>query len=205
MNNPFDPGYYTEGDLRSFGFKVIGSNVRIAKNCTILGLPNISFGNNVRVDSYCSLIAPDGGWLTIGSYVHVAGYCYLAAGAGIELEDYCGLSHGVKIYSKTDDYTGQHMTNPTVPKKYTGVVEGPVTLKKHVIIGSGSVILPKVTIGEGVAVGAQSLVMKSLAPWAVFFGSPVARIKDRSRHLLELESELVKELGTNLSPSDVQP
>lgn len=193
MNNPFDPGYYNETELKTFGFKSIGSNVRIAKNCTLIGLANISIGNNVRIDSYCSIIASGNGWLNIGSFIHIAAWCYLAAGAGIILEDYCGLSQGVRIYSKTDDYTGQHMTNPTIPEKYTGVVQGTVTLRKHVIIGSGSVILPRVSIGEGSAVGALSFVTKKLPAWGIFFGCPVERIKDRSKRLLDLESELAAE------------
>jgi galactoside O-acetyltransferase len=193
MNNPFDSGYFNETELKTFGLKSVGDNVQIAKNCTIVGLSNISIGSNVRIDSYCSIMASGSGWLNIGSYVHVAAYCYLAAGAGINLEDFSGLSQGVRIYSKTDDYTGHHMTNPMVPEKYTGVTQGTVTIKKHVIIGTGSVILPKVTIEEGSAVGALSLVTKKLPSWGVYFGCPVERIKDRSRKLLELELQFIAE------------
>jgi len=101
-----------------------------------------------------------------------------------------GLSQGVKIYSKTDDYTGKHMTNPMVPERYTGVTGGTVTIGRHGIIGSGSVILPKVTVGEGSSVGALSLVTKSLDPWGVYFGCPVKRLKGRSKGLLELEAQM---------------
>jgi len=59
----FDPGYYNERDLREAGFKSIKKNVSIAKNCTIIGLSNISIGNNVRIDGYCSIIAAGLTWL----------------------------------------------------------------------------------------------------------------------------------------------
>ena len=36
--NPFDIGYYEDFELKSFGFKSIGSNVKIAKNCVIKGI-----------------------------------------------------------------------------------------------------------------------------------------------------------------------
>ena len=66
----------------------------------------------------------------------------------------------------------------------------PVSLGRHVIVGSGSVILPGVVVGEGSSVGALSLVTKSLEPWGVFFGAPVRRLKSRSQRLLALEESL---------------
>jgi galactoside O-acetyltransferase len=193
VKNPFDSGYFNEVELADIGFKSIGSNVQISKNCTIIGISNISIGSNVRIDDY-SIIAAGNGWLNIGSFVHIGGMCYLSAGDGITLEDFSGLSQGVKIYSRTDDYTGRSLTNPTIPEHFTSTTHGAVTLKKHVIIGSGTVILPKVTIGEGSSVGALSLVTKSLDPWGVFFGCPVKRLKNRSQRLLELETKLMEEI-----------
>lgn len=191
----FDPGYYTESDLREAGFKSIGKNVSIAKNCTIIGLSNISIGDNVRIDGYCSIIAAGTGYVTLGSYIHIGGYCMLSAGDGIVMDDFSGLSQGVRIYSRTDDYSGKFLTNPTVPEKYTGITQGKVELKKHVIIGSGSVILPRITIGQGSSVGALSLVTKSLDDWGVYCGTPAKILKSRSKNLLKLEEELRKELA----------
>ena len=71
MTNPFDPGYYTSPELRSFGFARVGENSVIARNCTIIGLENITIGDNVRIDGFTSLIAPNGR-IRIGSYVHIA-------------------------------------------------------------------------------------------------------------------------------------
>ncbi|MBX7247334.1 MAG: acyltransferase [Candidatus Sumerlaeaceae bacterium] len=193
--NPFNPGYFTEHDLKDAGFKAIGTNVHIARNSTIVGLENIEIGSNVRIDGYCSIIAAGRGSLKIGSYIHIGGYCLLSAGDGIQLDDFCGISQGVRIYSRSDDYSGEHLTNPTVPEKYTQVTRGLVKLERHVVVGSGSVILPNVTIGEGSSVGALSLVSMSLDSWGVYFGSPARKLKARSRRLLELEEELKREKG----------
>jgi len=192
--NPFNPGYFDEGDLKDAGFKALGHNVRIAKNCTIIGLENIEIGDNVRIDGYSSIIVAGKGWLKIGSFIHIAAYCRLAAVNGICMNDFSGLSHGVKIYSRIDDFSGEYLTNSMVPEKYTRVIAGAVTLGRHVAIGSGSVILPKVTIGDGSAVGALSLVVGNLEPWGVFFGCPAKRLKDRSKRLLELEAQLRQEI-----------
>jgi galactoside O-acetyltransferase len=116
----------------------------------------------------------------------------MSAGDGIRLEVFSGISQAVRIYSSTDDYSGKQLKNPTVPEKYTGVTRGRVVLWRHVIIGSGSVILPGVTIGEGSAVEALSLVTKSLDPWGHYFGCPAKRLKHTSKQLLELEAAMAK-------------
>ena len=193
MTNPFDPGYFSELELKQVGFKSLGNNVLIAKNCTILGLANIEIGDNVRIDGYSSIIATDGGSLRLGSFIHIGGHCFLSAGDGIVMEDFSGLSQGVRIYSRSDDYSGQYLTNPTIPKKFSGGTRGKVTLCRHVIVGSGSVILPRVTIEEGSSIGALSLVSKSLASWGIYVGRPAKKIKNRSRNLLELETQLLRE------------
>ncbi|MFJ5508456.1 acyltransferase [Pectobacterium jejuense] len=193
--NPFNVGFFTENELASFGFKSLGKNVCIAKNCTILGLGNISIGSNVRIDGYTTIIASENGFLNLGSFIHIGGYSLLSAGAGITMNDFSGISQGVKIYSKTDDYTGNYLTNPTVSSEYTGVTSGEVILGRHSIIGSGTVILPKLVIGEGSSVGALSLVTKSLSEWGVYFGSPVKRIKERNKKLLKLEKEFLSEMS----------
>ena len=198
MTNPFNPGYLNEHDLKDAGFKSLGRNVQISKNCTVIGLENIEIGDNVRIDGYCSIFASREGWVKLGSFIHIGSYCLLSAGSGIQMDDFSGLSQGVKLYSRTDDYSGKHLTNPMVPDVYTGVTCGPVVLEKHAIVGAGSVILPKVTIGEGSSVGALSLVTKNLDPWGVFFGAPAKKLKNRSKQLLTLESALRRELGQQL-------
>lgn len=207
MTNLFNPGYYTENELQQAGFRHLGSNVRIAKNCVIVGIENIEIGNNVRIDGYSTLAAA-GGYIRIGSYVHIGGYCFLSGGAGITLEHFSGLSQGVRLYSKTDDYSGACMTNPTVPAEFTNCIGRPIHLERHVIVGSGSIVLPGVTIEEGTAVGALTLVSKTLAAWGVYAGSPARRIKSRSKALLRAESELLE--GLTLQErrylcSDVKP
>ncbi len=80
--NPFLTGYYNQNELRSFGFKAVGNNVKIAKNCTILGLHNITIGDNVIIDAFCSIIATGSGELKLGSFIHIGAYCHLLANDG---------------------------------------------------------------------------------------------------------------------------
>lgn len=196
MENPFNHGYWTETDLVKFGFCKVGVNVKVAKNCTIVGLGNISFGNNVRIDGP-TVISASSGHVRIGDFVHVGGFCFLAGAGGIDMDDFSGLSQGVRIYSASDDYSGNSLTNPTVPREYLNVRVAPVKLGRHVIIGSGSTILPGCSIGDGSSVGANSLVNKSLGEWGVYFGAPAKRIKNRSKNLLALESDLYSTIANN--------
>lgn len=192
--NPFNPGYFHSDELHQLGFRHIGRDVRIAKNATIIGLEHIAIGDHVRIDGHTT-IAAHAGALTIGNRVHIGGGCFLGCAGGVTLEDFSGLSQGVRIYSGSDDYSGAALTNPTVPDAYLNVRLAPVVLGRHVIIGSGSVILPGVHLHEGVAVGALSLVTASLDAWGIYAGTPARRIKNRSSKLLDLERDLLAGQG----------
>jgi len=194
QKNPFKTEYYSEKELRTFGFKAIGENVKIANNCTIYGLSNISIGDNVIIDAYCSIIATEKGALKIGSYVHIGAFCHILASGGVELKDFSGLSQGVKIYSKTDDYSGHSLTNPTIPRIYKSAKKGKVILNEHVVIGAGSVILPNVKIGEGTSVGALALITTNLNSWTIYYGNPLKKLTKRSKDLLKIKVKFFNEL-----------
>jgi galactoside O-acetyltransferase len=185
VSNPFDPGYYHSPELRSFGFARIGENCMVARNCTIIGLANITLGDSVRIDGFSSLIAPKGR-IRIGSHVHVASGCMLGARAGIDLGDFSSLSQGVRIFTAIDDYSGRRLSNSTVPEDLLGVQSAPVLVGKYVPVGSGSIILPGVTIGEGAAIGANSLVAHDLREWTIYAGNPAQPTGPRKRDLLDL-------------------
>ena len=185
-------GYLTETQLKKAGLCKFGANVQISRDCTIVGPENISLGNNVRIDGYSILSAATGA-LRIGNNVHIGAFSYLVCKKGISIGSYSTLSQGVRIYSVSDDYSGLTMTNPTIPSRYKNLVEGEVVLQEHVIIGSGAIILPNVTIGEGVAVGALSMIKVSLPEWGIYAGVPAKLIRSRGRDLLELVDELNKE------------
>jgi galactoside O-acetyltransferase len=175
--------------LKKAGFREVGVNVQISKNCTIVGPENVSVGNNVRIDGY-SIVSASTGSLKIGHNVHIGAYSYLVCKRGITIGSYSTLSQGVRIYTVSDDYSGMTMTNPTISSRYKNLLEGEVILSDHVIIGSGSIILPNVTLGVGAAVGALSMVKSSLPEWGIYAGVPARLIRSRRQDLLELVTEL---------------
>lgn len=179
--------FYNREELLALGFKRVGEDVLVSRKASLYGVGNMTLGNHVRIDDFCVL----SGKLTIGSYVHIAAGAMLFGGsAGIFLDDYTGLSSRCVVYAASDDYSGKHMTNPTVPKQYLGLKEKEVMICKHAIIGSGSTILPGVMVDEGCAVGAMSLLTKNADAWGIYAGVPAKRIGNRSMELLGLCDDL---------------
>jgi acetyltransferase-like isoleucine patch superfamily enzyme len=193
ISNPFDPGYYREAELRSFGFAAIGSDVMIAKNCTIINLGKISIGSHVRIDGNTTIIAgPEP--VFFENYVHIGGGCHLTGGSGIVMENFTTLSQGVKVYSRSDDYVRGALTNPTIPKAYLNVKAERVVIRKHSIVGAGAVILPGVTLEEGTSVGALTLIRKTTEPWTVYAGNPAKPIAPRKEINRNIEARLLEGL-----------
>ncbi len=180
------------GRLENVGFKKVGREVKISDRCSIYNPQNISLGDFTRIDDYCILSAGKDG-IDIGSYVHIACYCSLQGEGIIVLQDFVNLSSRIAIYSSSDDFSGESLTNPTIPDRYRNVISGPVIIERHVIIGAGSVVLPGVRIGTGAAIGAMSFVKTGCDPFGMYAGIPARKVKDRSRRLLELEKALREE------------
>ena len=184
-------GLLTEQQIAEMGFASIGKNVRLSDRASFYNCGNIRIGDNVRIDDFCVLSAGDGG-MEIGSHIHIAVYSSLIGAGKIHLHDFCNISSRVAIYSSTDDYSGAAMTNPTVPAEFTNVRHADVTIGRHVIVGSGSIILPGVTLADGVAIGALSLVKTDCQSFGIYAGTPARKINERKRQLLELEKQFLK-------------
>ena len=186
--------FYTVDELKSLKLRCFGENVLISNKASIYNPSKISIGNNVRIDDFCVLSAGDGG-IEIGDYIHIAVFCSLIGAGKIVLGDFANLSSRVSIYSSNDDYSGEFLTNPMVPSKFTGVTHADVLIGKHTIIGSGSVVLPGIILEEGVTVGALSLVNKFCKSFGIYAGVPARRIGERKRNLLILERQMLHKEG----------
>ncbi len=178
--------FYSEEELMQMGFKSCGKHVQISRKASLYNVSEMCIGNHVRIDDFCIV----SGKIQLGDYVHIAAYTGLFGGkTGIFCEDYVGISSRTAVYAESDDYSGEGMTNPTIPDEFRKITKGRVLLKKFAIVGSGTTILPGVTLHEGASVGAMSLVNKDLAEWMMYVGVPVRKIKERKRELLAKERE----------------
>lgn len=176
--------------LLTMGFRSLGRNVLISEKASLYNCDLIDLGDNTRIDDFCVV----SGRVSIGQNVHIAVFCNVAGGeAGVTMLDFSGLAYGCQVFAQSDDYSGATLTNPTVPDKYKSEKKQPVVIGRHAIVGTKSIVFPGVVLGEGTAVGANSMVTKSTEAWSVYFGSPAKRISSRSMDLLKLEAEYLAE------------
>jgi acetyltransferase-like isoleucine patch superfamily enzyme len=181
--------YYTQDQLSQLGFKSLGKNLKISDKASIYDYSNIEIGDNSRIDDFCVV----SGNVKIGNNVHITPMCLIAGGVeGIILEDFVTIAYGVIIFTQSDDYHGGSLTNSTIPKKYKNEKKIKVLLKRHSIVGSGSIILPGVVLEVGVSVGAMTLVTKATDPWGIYVGIPAVKIRERGKELIKKEMKYLK-------------
>ncbi|OEO24266.1 O-acetyltransferase [Pseudomonas sp. J237] len=182
--------YLSRDTLEQMGFKSLGANVRISDKASIYNVEMIEIGDNTRIDDFCVI----SGRIKLGKFNHITPMCLIAGGdPGVYFEDFCTLAYGTKVFSQSDDYSGETMTNSLVYRKYKNERFEPVYLGRHVIVGAGTIIFPGVKLAEGCSVGAMSLVKQSTEPWGIYVGNPARRVKERKRNLLELEPKFLEE------------
>ena len=174
--------FYSEVELKKIGFKRLGKNVKISKKSSIYTPNEICIGNNVRIDDFTIL----SGKIDIGNYVHISAYTALYGEYGIKIGNYCGCSPRSIIFSATDDFSGEYMISPMVPEEYTNIIGGQVVLEDFVQLGANTIVMPKIIIHQGSAIGALSFVNKDIDEWGIYAGVPAKRIKERSKKILEL-------------------
>jgi dTDP-4-amino-4,6-dideoxy-D-glucose acyltransferase len=179
--------YLTKEQLSEIGFKEFGENVNISDKASIYNPDLISLGSNIRIDDFCILSA--GSNIKIGNFVHIAPYTSLIGKGEILIDDFVSISGRVSLYSSTDDYMGLGMTNPLIPDKFRRETSGQIHLKKHVIIGAGSVIMPNVVMEIGSAVSALTLIIKNCESFTIYRGIPGLEIGKRKQKILELEKD----------------
>ncbi len=185
--------WLSDEQISDMGFACFGKNMMLSDKASYHNCSNIRLGNNVRVDDFCVLSAGAGG-IEIGDYIHIAVYASLMGAGKITLSDFCNISSRVSIYSSNDDYSGDSMTNPTVPSEFTNILHADVNVSRHVIIGSGSIVLPGVLIEKGAAIGALSLIKHNCKSFGIYAGVPAKCIGERSRNLLDVERRFIESL-----------
>lgn len=144
----------------------------------------ISIGNNVKINSRFSA-NPIGGQSFTSFYVIKSGYLKIADNVGISnssITSFCSITieenvfigGDCKIYD-TDfhsiDYAIRSSGNDISFKSL------PVVIKKGAFVGSGSIILKGVTVGENSVIGAGSVVTKSIPSNEIWGGNPAKFIR----------------------------
>ena len=189
--------YLTPEQLQQMNFASLGRGVRISNKASIYEPEKMHIGDHCRIDDFCVV----SGRLEMGRNVYIGPFGLIAGGSpGIRMGDFTTLAYRVQIFSQSDDYSGETMTNPTVPAEFKNEIFAPVDIGRHSIIGAGSTIMPGADLAEGTSIGAASLVLRPTRAWGIYAGVPARRIRDRSRELLALEAKMLQaETGNGAS------
>ncbi len=154
----------------------------------------LSVGPRTKIDDFVFLNI--GAGCRIGRNVHIGSFTSIIGGGTLVMEDFSGLSAGCRVITGTDDFVGPYMTNSAVPAEYRNVRTGTVTIGRHAVIGTNTIIFPGVIIGEGASVGAGCVIRKHLDPWGIYVGQQARQVGTRDREaILAKEQEYLRTLG----------
>lgn len=113
-----------------------------------------------KLTKYNWMVQNKGG-LKLGYKTDIGAFTYINAKNGVVIEDFVQIGSHCSLYSES-----------TIDNKV-----GQIILKKNCKIGSHSVIMPGVTIGENAVIGAFSFVNKDVQENVVAAGVPIKIIK----------------------------
>jgi acetyltransferase-like isoleucine patch superfamily enzyme len=181
----------------------MGADVQIDVGVQLVNPEWISIGDRCWIDRYAILLGGpphegerriarlpnddyDGreGELTVGPRTHVAAHSLLSGHGGLLIEGATTVGAGARVYSLShhhrnlddDEDVRRYRFGSQVPEADQALVASPVVIRTGAAIGTNSVVLPGVTVGEDTWVGAGSVVTRSLPAEGLAWGAP-ARVE----------------------------
>lgn len=138
------------------GLKRTGSNIQLHRNIILHNPERVEIGDDV----------------SIGDRVIIMAF------GGVNIGNRVMIGHDVSIITVTHNHSNHIMINE--------MLHSPVEIADDVWIGAKTIIMPGVTLGNGVVIGAGSIVTRSIPANAIAFGAPAeVVIKDRFSHPLK--------------------
>ena len=106
----------------------------------------------------------------VGKDTWIGPHVILDASGGLKIGDHCSISAGVQIYSH--DSINWALTGGKEKYSYATT-----TIGNHCYIGPNVIIQKGVTIGDGVLIGANSLVNRDIPDHSKAFGTPAKLVQ----------------------------
>jgi len=128
-------------------------------------------GLDVRTANMFEHCTFDGTNLRIGRGTFVNQLCYFEAVGTLIVGESCQIGMGAMLLTTTHPFEA----NGSFSRLPVGAV---TTVGNRCWIGAGAIVLPGVTIGDDVVVGAGSVVTKDCEPAGVYIGAPARRVRD---------------------------
>lgn len=160
-------------------FASVGIDVFVSPHAVITRPWLVTLHNHVAIDQFVTITTQ----ADIGDYVHIAPNCSVIGGqhSKIIFMDHSGMAAGARVIAGGADFNAGGLATPQVPVDYRTEKLTTVTFEKFTILGTNSVVMPGVTLGEGSVIGANSVVTKDTEPWTIYAGSPAKPLKPREK------------------------
>lgn len=165
----------------------IGNKCIFTSNAKIYNHPNkiesIIIGHGVTIDGVLEVYGK--GLLLIDDYTFIGNsriFCanQISIGKGCWIADHVFIMdsdlHPISPSRRLND--AKDFSQGIFPDVYTNIINAPTIIENSVWIGVNSIILKGVTLGEGVVVGAGSVVTKDVPAWTIVAGNPARIIRE---------------------------
>lgn len=149
-------------------YSEVSKHVSVGERCVVhksVLQGNIKIGNNTTIN---------------GPGTEFHGVC-----AGIEIGNFCSIARHTAIQDHNHDvnrittYFIKHNVFKEESRKNDMVSKGKIVIGNDVWVGTQSVILAGVTIGDGAVIAANSVVTSNVPPYAIVGGTPSKVLKYR--------------------------
>ena len=119
---------------------------------------------------------------SVDRHSRIGAYSYMGKNCAVSVTTigrYCSIGDSVVIGPGDHDMNGVSTSTEFQDNKLESLTKKPCVIGHDVWIGAQSIILRGVSIGDGAVVGANSVVTRDVAAFAVVVGSPARIIKTR--------------------------
>ena len=136
----------------------IGNRLRLFKGATLSAYPHgrIIIGNDVRIDSYSTLVCVDQACITIGDKVGIGSRNIIVSRNSISIGSNTIMGPNVMIYDHDHKFDGDHGVYRTEYNTDT------ISIGSNCWIGAGTIILKGTHIGNNCLIGAGCIIKGSI-------------------------------------------
>ena len=139
------------------------------------------------------------GYIRLGDNCEIGPYCVLWGAGGIEMGDNVHIGSHVNITAHEAVHIDPAVTDPMLPLNFKF---DPVIIEDHVIICSGTSIIPGVRIGHHSMIGAGAVVIDDIPPCSLAVGVPATVVKTFGQTEMPAELRTLRSNGLTLARAE---
>lgn len=171
--------FFNSSKIHFGKFMKLGKEVRLSA----LGKEGIHLGNNVSFGDYSRIIVSTsfnhlGEYIKIGNNVGIGEYAYLGGGGGLDIGDDCIVGQYLSCHPENHKHS-----DLSEPIRCQGITRIGIKIGANCWIGSKVTILDGVEIGAGSIIAAGAVVNKSFPKNAIIGGVPAKLLKVRDEQI----------------------